>query len=246
MDVRDGRVVKGVRFKGLRDAGDPIELARRYRDEGADEIVFLDITASVRKRKTLTAMVRKVAASLDIPFTVGGGISDADDVQTVLRNGADKVSVNTAALVSPGLVGEISDIYGSQCVVVAIDAKRNGRGRNERFRVVSHSGGRMTRKEAGEWAGEVEKLGAGELLVTSIDNDGTKRGYDIELLKRVTSSVRLPVIASGGCGSLEHFLEAFELGGCDAVLAASLFHFRELTVRQVKEYLALHGVVVRP
>ncbi len=246
LDVKGGRVVKGVRFRGLRNAGDPVELAKRYRDEGADEIVFLDITASVSKRKILTGMVKRVAATLDIPFTVGGGIASAADVQAVLGSGADKISVNTAALANPELVRRLSDIYGSQCVVVAIDAKRVVQGKRERFTVFSHSGSRRTQREAGEWAKRVEALGAGELLVTSIDNDGTKRGYDIQLLKLVTGNVRVPVIASGGCGSLEHFLEAFENTGCDAALASSLFHYGELTVGQVKNYLSSHGVIVRP
>ncbi|HYB45243.1 MAG TPA: imidazole glycerol phosphate synthase subunit HisF [Nitrososphaerales archaeon] len=246
LDVKGGRVVKGVHFEGLRDAGDPVELAARYRDEGADEVVFLDITASISKRKTLAAMVRRVAQALDIPFTVGGGITSAADVQTVLRNGADKVSVNTAALARPRLIREISDTYGSQCVVVAIDAKRSSNPGVRSFSVYSHSGTRRTRRGAVEWAREAEELGAGELLVTSIDRDGTRLGYDLELLRRITTSVRLPVIASGGCGSLKHFLEAFTEGGCDAALAASLFHYGELSVGQVKAYLASKGVLMRP
>lgn len=246
LDVKDGRVVKGVRFAGLRDAGDPVKLARHYRDEGADEIVFLDITASVRKRKTLTSMVRKVATALDIPFTVGGGISSVEDVQTVLRNGADKVSLNTGALLNPQLIKEVSDVYGSQCVLVAIDAKRSRTKGRDGFAVYSHSGTRNTDREAGEWAKEATELGAGEILLTSIDNDGTRRGYDLKLLNRVAGAVNVPVIASGGCGSLDHFLAAFEKGGCDAALAASLFHYRDITIGQVKDYLAAHGVPVRP
>jgi len=245
LDVKGGRVVKGVNFQGLRDAGDPVELAARYRDEGADELVFLDITATISKRKTLGAMVRNVARALDIPFTVGGGIASEADVQTVLRNGADKVSVNTAALARPRLIREISDSYGSQCVVVAIDAKRRGKD-SETFEVYSHSGRRGTGRDALGWAKEAQELGAGELLVTSIDRDGTRLGYDLDLLGRMTSSVNLPVIASGGCGSLEHFFEALTAGGCDAALAASLFHYGELSVRDVKAYLASRGVLVRP
>lgn len=245
LDVKGGRVVKGVNFKGLRDAGDPVELARRYRDEGADELVFLDITASTSKRKTLTKMVRKVAASLDIPFTVGGGITGASDVRTVLGNGADKVSVNSAALANPTLVRTLSDIYGSQCIVVAIDAKRTRAPKGEAYEAFSHSGTRRTGRDAAEWAAEAERLGAGELLVTSIDRDGTKLGYDIELLKRITSRVRLPVIASGGCGLPDHFVEALRDAECDAALAASLFHYGELSVKEVKRYLASRGVLVR-
>jgi cyclase len=246
LDVKGGRVVKGVHFEGLRDAGDPVELAARYRDQGADEVVFLDITASISRRKTLADMVRRVARALDIPFTVGGGITTAADVQTVLRNGADKVSVNTAALARPRLVKEISDTYGSQCVVVAIDAKRSGGPDGQSFDVYSHSGTRRTRRGALDWAKEVEELGAGELLVTSIDRDGTRLGYDLDLLRTISTNVRLPVIASGGCGSLRHFLEALRDGGCDAALAASLFHYGELSVGQVKAYLAARGVQVRP
>jgi len=245
LDVKAGRVVKGVKFGGLRDAGDPVELASRYRDEGADEVVFLDITASISKRKTLAGMVRRIAEALDIPFTVGGGISSASDVQTVLRNGADKVAVNTAALARPRLVKEISDTYGAQCVVVAIDAKRSEPNRRS-YDVYSHSGTRKTRRSALEWAKEAEDLGAGELLVTSIDRDGTRLGYDLELLGAITSCVRLPVIASGGCGSLEHFYDALQKGGCDAALAASLFHYGELSVGEVKAYLSKKGVQVRP
>lgn len=245
LDVKDGRVVKGVNFRGLRDAGDPVELARRYRDEGADEIVFLDITASISKRKTLAEMTRRVAASLDIPFTVGGGITGASDVRTVLGNGADKVSVNTAALANPNLIRNLSGIYGAQCIVVAIDAKRMRVPEGEMYEVFSHSGTHRTGRDAVGWAAEAERLGAGELLVTSIDRDGTRRGYDIELLRRITGSVHLPVIASGGCGLLDHFLEAFEEAECDAALAASLFHYGELSVKEVKRYLASRGVLVR-
>jgi len=244
LDVKDGRVVKGVRFSGLRDAGDPAELAKRYRDEGADEIVFLDITATNAKRKTLAGLVRKVASSLDIPFTVGGGIRTASDLRAVLLSGADKVSINTAALSAPGLIRDLADIYGSQCIVVAIDAKRNPEGRG--YEVYSHAGGKRWRRDAREWARKAAALGAGELLVTSIDRDGTRLGYDIDLLKEITSSVGIPVIASGGAGSLEDFFDVLTVAGCDAALAASIFHYGELSVRQVKEHLAARGVVVRP
>ncbi|HUH99800.1 MAG TPA: imidazole glycerol phosphate synthase subunit HisF [Nitrososphaerales archaeon] len=242
LDVKEGRVVKGVKFEGLRDAGDPVELSTRYRDEGADEVVFLDITASLEKRATIRSLVRSVAASLDIPFTVGGGIRSMADARLALASGADKVAVNTAALRNPELITKLADVFGSQCVVVAIDAKKGGRG----YRVFSHSATRSAEIDAVEWAKKAEEMGAGELLVTSIDRDGTKMGYDIELLKSITDRVRIPVIASGGAGTLRHFLEALEEGGCDAALAASLFHYRTLTVGQVKDYLAANGVMVRP
>ena len=246
LDIKRGRVVKGVHFNGLRDAGDPVELSSRYRDEGADEIVFLDITASLQKRKTLGSLVRKVAANLDIPFTVGGGIRSITDARLVLCNGADKVSINTAAIQRPSLLEELSDLFGSQCVVVAIDAKRIKENDRQRFMVFSHSATQPTKLEAGEWARRAEKLGAGELLVTSIDRDGTKNGYDIELLRHITGQVNIPVIASGGCGSLSHFLSAFTETNCDAALVASLFHYEELSIRQVKDYLTKNGVLVRP
>jgi len=242
LDVRNGRVVKGVRFEGLKDAGDPVELAQRYRDEGADEIVFLDITASLEKRATLRSLVRRVAANLDIPFTVGGGIWSMSDARLALCSGADKVAVNTAALLKPGLINRLADVFGSQCVVVAIDARRTPRG----YEVFSHSATRPTGRGAEEWAKTAEREGAGELLVTSIDRDGTRRGYDLGLLRAITSSVNVPVVASGGAGRLEHFLEAFRDAACDAALAASLFHYRNLTVAQVKDYLRGNGVLVRP
>ncbi len=242
LDVKNGRVVKGVKFEGLRDAGDPVELSSRYRDEGADEVVFLDITASLEKRATLRSLVRSVAAKLDIPFTVGGGIRSMADARLALASGADKVAVNTAALQNPELITKLAEVFGSQCVVVAIDARRGKNG----YQVFSHSATKAAEVDAVVWAKKAEKLGAGELLVTSIDRDGTKKGYDIELLKSITEKVRIPVIASGGAGTLRHFLDAFVEGGCDAALAASLFHYRELTVGQVKDYLAANGVVVRP
>jgi imidazole glycerol-phosphate synthase subunit HisF len=242
LDVKAGRVVKGVNFEGLRDAGDPVELSTRYRDEGADEVVFLDITASLEKRATLRALVRSVAASLDIPFTVGGGIRSMADARLALASGADKVAVNTAALRRPGLITKLADVFGSQCIVVAIDAKKTEGG----YRVFSHSATRAADIDAVAWARKAAELGAGELLVTSIDRDGTKAGYDLELLGAITQSVKVPVIASGGAGTLEHFYQALTDGGCDAALAASLFHYRELTVGRVKDYLEAKGVVVRP
>ncbi len=243
LDVKGGRVVKGVHFEGLRDAGDPVELAVRYRDEGADELVFLDITASIEKRATLTKLVMRVAENLDIPFTVGGGIRSMADARQVLCSGADKVAVNTAAIQRPELITKLADVFGSQCVVLAIDAKRGGSGK---YGVFSHSATKPSGLDAVEWAKKAERLGAGELLVTSIDRDGTKLGYDLELLETITRSVRLPVIASGGAGRLDHFLEAFEKADCDAALAASLFHYGELSVAQVKDYLRGKGVIVRP
>lgn len=243
LDVKGGRVVKGVHFKGLRDAGDPVELSMRYRDEGADEIVFLDITASIEKRATLTKLVMRVAENLDIPFTVGGGIRSMKDAREVLCSGADKVAVNTAAIRNPALLGKLADVFGSQCVVLAIDAKKGAGGKYEVF---SHSATKSTGLDPVGWAKKAERLGAGELLVTSIDRDGTKLGYDLTLLEQITSSVGLPVIASGGAGTLKHFLEAFERANCDAALAASLFHYGELSVAQVKDYLRRNGVIVRP
>ena len=246
LDVKAGRVVKGVHFKGLRDAGDPVELAVRYRDEGADEIVFLDITASIQRRKTLKTLVRKIAANLDIPFTVGGGIRSMSDARLILCNGADKVSINTAAIQHPRLIKKLSDVFGSQCVVVAIDAKRVNGKDEQKFIVFSHSATKSTQLEAAEWSRTVEELGAGELLVTSIDRDGTKLGYDLELLQHITTQVNIPVIASGGCGSLMDFRSVFSETGCDAALVASLFHYGELSIKEVKDYLTDNGILVRP
>ncbi|MGB9727665.1 MAG: imidazole glycerol phosphate synthase subunit HisF [Nitrososphaeria archaeon] len=244
LDVDNGRVVKGKHFVELKDAGDPVELAVRYRDEGADELVFLDITATVEERKTLYNVVSKVAEELDIPFTVGGGIRSVDDAYNILRNGADKISINTMAVENPEIVRELSIKYGAQCVVVAIDAKRTYRTASG-FEVFTH-GARVARKiDALEWAKKVEALGAGEILLTSIDRDGTKEGYDIELTSLISSNVNIPVIASGGGGTLEHIYEALTKGKADAALAASIFHFKEYTIREVKEYLKSRGVKVR-
>ena len=244
LDVDNGRVVKGKHFVELKDAGDPVELAVRYRDEGADELVFLDITATVEERKTLYNVVSKVAEELDIPFTVGGGIRSVDDAYNILRNGADKISINTMAVENPGIVRELSIKDGAQCVVVAIDAKRTYRTASG-FEVFTH-GARVARKiDALEWAKKVEALGAGEILLTSIDRDGTKEGYDIELTSLISSNVNIPVIASGGGGTLEHIYEALTKGKADAALAASIFHFKEYTIREVKEYLKSRGVKVR-
>lgn len=243
LDVNNGRVVKGVNFVNLTDAGDPVEIAAAYDAAGADELVFLDITASCDGRNTVVDMVRKVAEKVFIPFTVGGGIRSVEDFRAILREGADKVSVNSAAIKRPELIKEAADIFGSQCVVVAIDAKR--REPFDGWNIYLNGGRVDTGIDAVEWAKKAEILGAGEILLTSMDCDGTKNGYDIELTKKISESVSIPVIASGGAGKLEHFKDAVTQGKADAVLAASLFHFKELEIRQVKEYLQKEGVSVR-
>ena len=243
MDVNGGRVVKGVNFVDLRDAGDPVEIARAYDKAGADELVFLDITASSDARETVVDMVRKVAECVFIPFTVGGGIRTVEDFRAILREGADKVSINSSAINTPDLITKAAEKFGSQCVVVAIDAKRreDGSGWN-----IYKNGGRIdVGIDAVEWACKAEKLGAGEILLTSMDCDGTKAGYDLELTRAIAESVSIPVIASGGAGKLEHFRDALTEGKADAALAASLFHYKELEIRQVKEYLRGEGVSVR-
>lgn len=247
LDVNDGRVVKGVSFVNLRDAGDPIEQARAYAAEGADELTFLDITASVQARATLLDMVARVADTLFIPFTVGGGVRTVTDFRALLRAGADKVSINTAAVQNPGLVDECAAQFGSQCVVVAMDAKRadNASG-GAGWEIVTHGGRTPTGRDAVEWARQVAARGAGELLVTSIDRDGTGRGYDTALTRAIADAVPIPVIASGGAGTLADFYDALTLGRADAVLAASLFHDRVVTLGEVKAYLAGRGVAVRP
>ena len=243
LDVNNGRVVKGVNFVNLRDAGDPVAVAAAYDKAGADEVVFLDITASSDARNTVVDMVRRVAETVFIPFTVGGGIRTVEDFKVLLREGADKISVNSAAIMRPELISEAADKFGSQCVVVAIDAKRraDGSGWN-----IYKNGGRVDMgMDAVEWAMKVCKLGAGEILLTSMDCDGTKAGYDIELTRTIAENVSVPVIASGGAGTLEHFREALTDGKADAALAASLFHYKELEIRQVKEYLRDNGISVR-
>ena len=242
LDVHEGRVVKGVNFVDLRDAGDPVEVGAAYGREGADELVFLDITASSDARATKIDMVRRVAETVFIPFTVGGGIRTVDDFKVILREGADKVSVNTAAIMNPTLISEAALKFGSQCVVVAIDAKRNSDGHWSLYK----NGGRVDmHMDAVEWAMKAEKLGAGEILLTSMDCDGTKAGYDIELTNTIASNVSIPVIASGGAGSKEHFLDAFTKGKADAALAASLFHYKELDIMELKKYLADNGIPMR-
>ncbi len=242
LDVKDGRVVKGVNFVNLQDAGDPVEIAAAYDRAGADEVVFLDITASSDNRATVADMVRRVAEKVFIPFTVGGGIRTVDDFKMLLREGADKISVNSAAIMKPGLIAEAADKFGSQCVVVAIDAKRQPDGS---FHIYKNGGRVDMGMDAVEWAIRAEKLGAGEILLTSMDCDGTKGGYDIALTKAVSQAVGIPVIASGGAGTCEHFYEALTEGGAEAALAASLFHYKELEIREVKEYLRTKGVPVR-
>ena len=243
LDVHHGRVVKGVNFVNLQDAGDPVEIAAAYDKAGADEVVFLDITASSDGRKTVVDMVRRVAEKVFIPFTVGGGIRTVEDFKILLREGADKISVNSSAIDRPELISEAADKFGSQCVVVAIDAKRRADGSG--FNIYKHGGRLDMGIDAVEWAMRAEKLGAGEILLTSMDGDGTKAGYDIELTRQIAEHVKIPVIASGGAGKLEHFKEALTVGKADAALAASLFHFKELEIRQVKEYLRNEGISVR-
>ena len=243
LDVNDGRVVKGINFVNLRDAGDPVEVAAAYDKAGADEVVFLDITASSDHRATVVDMVRKVAEKVFIPFTVGGGIRTVEDFKVLLREGADKISINSSAVNTPELIGNAADKFGSQCVVVAIDARRreDGSGWN-----VYKNGGRIdTGLDAVEWAMKANRLGAGEILLTSMDCDGTKAGYDIELTRQIADNVSIPVIASGGAGTKEHFYEALTEGHADAALAASLFHYKELEIMDLKNYLADRGVSVR-
>ena len=242
LDVHNGRVVKGTNFINLRDAGDPIEVGKAYGEAGADELVFLDITASSDARAIKLDMVRRVAETVFIPFTVGGGIRTIDDFKMILREGADKIAVNSAAIMNPQLISEAADKFGSQCVVVAIDAKRTQEGNFHIFK----NGGRIDMGiDAIEWAIKAEHLGAGEILLTSMDADGTKAGYDLELTRAISSVVKIPVIASGGAGTMEHFYEALTEGGAEAALAASLFHYKELEISQVKKYLKEKGVSVR-
>jgi imidazole glycerol-phosphate synthase subunit HisF len=249
LDVDAGRVVKGVNFVGLRDAGDPVELAARYDTEGADELVFLDITASSDARDTLVDVVARTAEQVFIPFTVGGGVRDVNDVRRMLRAGADKVSLNTRAVARPELVAESAAEFGSQCVVVAIDARRaaprTGASPGPTWEVYTHGGRKPTGLDAVSWAEEVVRLGAGEILLTSMDRDGTKAGYDCELLRAVAEAVPVPVIASGGVGTLDHLYQGLAEGGASAVLAASIFHFGQHTVAEAKEYLASRGIPVR-
>ncbi len=241
LDIKDGRVVKGVKFLGLKDAGDPVEVARVYDKQQADELVFLDITASFQKRKTLISLVEEIAKNIFMPFTVGGGISDVEDIRNLLNAGAEKVSINTQAVKCPELISAASRRFGSQCIVVAIDAKKEA----DSWKVYINGGRTRTSLDAVEWAKKAASLGAGEILLTSMDYDGTKDGYDVSLTKKIVQAVNIPVVASGGAGKLEHFYEVLANAGADAALAASIFHYREYSVRQVKEYLKEKGVAVR-
>lgn len=247
LDVTDGRVVKGVNFLELRDAGDPVEIARRYDEQGADELTFLDITASSDNRGLILHIIEQVASQVFIPLTVGGGVREVDDVRRLLNAGADKVSINTSAVVNPQLVADASGRFGSQCIVVAIDAKQvqDDSEKGYRWEVFTHGGRKPTGLDAVEWACRMVSLGAGELLLTSMDRDGTKIGFNLELTRAISDAVEVPVIASGGVGNLDHLVEGVQQGGADAVLAASIFHYGEYTVREAKEYMRTHGIEMR-
>ena len=242
LDVTDGKVVKGVNFVELREAGDPVEVARRYDEQGADEITFLDITATSDNRGLILKVIEDVAAQVFIPLTVGGGVREVGDIRRLLNSGADKVSINSAGVKNPDLIGNSATIYGSQCIVVAIDAKRAG---DNKWEVYTHGGRVNTGIDAVEWAKKVQSLGAGEILLTSMDGDGTKKGFDLELTATVSSAVDIPIIASGGVGNLQHLVDGIKIGQADAVLAASIFHFGEYTIGQAKQYMRDHGIPVR-
>lgn len=242
LDVTDGKVVKGVNFVELREAGDPVEVARRYDEQGADEITFLDITATSDNRGLILKVIEDVAAQVFIPLTVGGGVREVGDIRRLLNSGADKVSINSAGVKNPDLIGNSAAIYGSQCIVVAIDAKRAG---DNKWEVYTHGGRVNTGIDAVEWAKKVQSLGAGEILLTSMDGDGTKKGFDLELTAAVSNAVDIPIIASGGVGNLQHLVDGIKIGQADAVLAASIFHFGEYTIGQAKQYMRDHGIPVR-
>ena len=242
LDVTDGKVVKGVNFVELREVGDPVEVARRYDEQGADEITFLDITATSDNRGLILKVIEDVAAQVFIPLTVGGGVREVGDIRRLLNSGADKVSINSAGVKNPDLIGNSAAIYGSQCIVVAIDAKRAG---DNKWEVYTHGGRVNTGIDAVEWAKKVQSLGAGEILLTSMDGDGTKKGFDLELTATVSSAVDIPIIASGGVGNLQHLVDGIKIGQADAVLAASIFHFGEYTIGQAKQYMRDHGIPVR-
>jgi cyclase len=242
LDVKDGRVVKGVNFVNLRDAGDPVEIAKNYSDQGADEVCFLDITASNEERKTMIDVVERTAGQVFVPLTVGGGVRTLDDVRQMLLAGADKVSINTAAVKNPDFVREAAQKFGSQCIVVAIDARSTGEGKWEVF---THGGRNGTGIDAVQWAQKMEDYGAGEILLTSMDKDGTKSGYDLPLTKTISRNLKIPIIASGGAGTLEHLSEGVKLGEADAVLVASIFHYGEYTIKEAKEFMSANGISVR-
>jgi cyclase len=242
LDIRDGRTVKGINFENLRDAGDPVELASFYSASGADELVFLDITATIEKRKTFYSLVNRLASEINIPFTVGGGISEIEDISILLNNGADKISINTAAFLHPELIGNAAKAFGSQCVVVAIDTKKLSDGN---WYVFLNGGRKATGKKTLEWAREAAGRGAGEILLTSMDNDGTKNGFAIDITSQLAIDLGLPIIASGGAGKKEHFLEVFQEGRADAALAASVFHFGEIKIPELKKYLSEHQIPIR-
>jgi cyclase len=242
LDIKDGRTVKGTNFVDLRDAGDPVELGERYAREGADELVFLDITATIEKRKTLSELVNRIAHHINIPFTVGGGISSVEDVQVLLQNGADKISVNTSAFKRPELIGELSREFGSQCVVLAIDTKKE---ENGNWYVYLNGGRLRTTMLCTDWAKQAVDLGAGEILLTSMNHDGTRKGFALDITRTLSSTLPVPVIASGGGGQMEHFKDVFEMAGADAALAASIFHFQEISIPGLKKYLHENGIIVR-
>lgn len=242
LDIKDGRTVKGINFESIRDAGDPVELAILYSEQGADELVFLDITATVEKRKTLVELVKRIAANINIPFTVGGGISSVDDVSVLLQNGADKISVNTSAYKNPALIKELSDAFGSQCVVLAIDTKKEADGE---WYVYLNGGRTKTETKTTDWAKQAVELGAGEILLTSMNNDGTKNGFALDITATLSNSLPVPVIASGGAGTMEHFKDVFEKANADAALAASIFHYREIGIPELKQYLAAEQLAIR-
>ena len=242
LDIKDGRTVKGINFESIRDAGDPVELAKLYSEQGADELVFLDITATVEKRKTLVELVKRIAANINIPFTVGGGISTVEDVSLLLQNGADKVSVNTAAFKNPQLIKDLSDSFGSQCIVLAIDTKKEEDGE---WYVYLNGGRTKTDTKTTGWAAHAVDLGAGEILLTSMNNDGTKNGFALDITAALSNTLPVPVIASGGAGSTLHFKDVFEQANADAALAASIFHYKEIEIPMLKKYLAGEGIMVR-
>lgn len=241
LDIKNGRTVKGVNFVGLRDAGDPVELAKRYSEEGADELVFLDITATLEKRKTLVELVKRIAAEINIPFTVGGGIKTVDEIEDLLKAGADKVSLNSSIVKDPDLINKASAAFGAQAIVAAVDAKKN----EDSWNVYIKGGTEDTGLDALKWMKEVEERGAGEILLTSMDRDGTKAGFDVELLKKVNEFVRIPVIASGGAGTIQHCIDAVKLANVDAVLAASIFHFKEIEINELKKQMQKAGIEMR-